>query len=48
MSFFSESAEALAQLLTLARWIQTLLARISGYNMKHAKGLFKVILYLAM
>ncbi|GAB1286773.1 E3 ubiquitin-protein ligase UBR1 [Apodemus speciosus] len=34
----SENAEALAQLLTLARWIQTVLARISGYNMKHAKG----------
>nr|XP_042132993.1 E3 ubiquitin-protein ligase UBR1 [Peromyscus maniculatus bairdii] len=34
----SENAEALSQLLTLARWIQTVLARISGYNMKHAKG----------
>ncbi|XP_021495068.1 E3 ubiquitin-protein ligase UBR1 isoform X1 [Meriones unguiculatus] len=34
----SENAEALAQLLTLARWIQTVLARISGYKMKHAKG----------
>lgn len=34
----SENAEALAQLLTLAQWIQTVLARISGYNMKHAKG----------
>ncbi|XP_052039314.1 E3 ubiquitin-protein ligase UBR1 isoform X2 [Apodemus sylvaticus] len=34
----SENAEALAQLLTLARWIQTVLARISGYNLKHAKG----------
>nr|XP_004660942.1 E3 ubiquitin-protein ligase UBR1 isoform X1 [Jaculus jaculus] len=34
----SENAEALAQLLTLARWIQTVLARISGYNMKHTKG----------
>jgi E3 ubiquitin-protein ligase UBR1 len=34
----SENAEALAQLLTLAQWIQTVLARISGYNMKHTKG----------
>ncbi|KAH0503276.1 E3 ubiquitin-protein ligase UBR1, partial [Microtus ochrogaster] len=34
----SENAEALAQLLTLARWIQTVLARISGYKMKHSKG----------
>ncbi|KAL1785370.1 E3 ubiquitin-protein ligase UBR1 [Sigmodon hispidus] len=34
----SENAEALVQLLTLARWIQTVLARISGYNVKHAKG----------
>lgn len=34
----SENAEALAQLLTLARWIPTVLARISGYNIKHAKG----------
>uniref|UniRef100_A0A8C6RL83 E3 ubiquitin-protein ligase n=1 Tax=Nannospalax galili TaxID=1026970 RepID=A0A8C6RL83_NANGA len=33
-----ENAEALAQFLTLAQWIQTVLARISGYNMKHAKG----------
>uniref|UniRef100_A0A452U1Q2 E3 ubiquitin-protein ligase n=1 Tax=Ursus maritimus TaxID=29073 RepID=A0A452U1Q2_URSMA len=44
----SENAEALAQLLTLAQWIQTVLARISGYNMKHAKGLLKIILYLAV
>uniref|UniRef100_A0A8C0XLZ1 E3 ubiquitin-protein ligase n=1 Tax=Castor canadensis TaxID=51338 RepID=A0A8C0XLZ1_CASCN len=42
----SENAEALAQLLTLAQWIQTVLARISGYNMKHTKGLLKFILYL--
>ncbi|XP_036101829.1 E3 ubiquitin-protein ligase UBR1 isoform X8 [Molossus molossus] len=34
----SENAEALAQLLTLARWIPTVLARISGYNIKHTKG----------
>ncbi|KAK2500010.1 hypothetical protein MC885_010340 [Smutsia gigantea] len=39
----SESAEALAQLLTLERWMQTLLARISGYNMKHAKGEHSII-----
>ncbi|KAB1277143.1 E3 ubiquitin-protein ligase UBR1 [Camelus dromedarius] len=34
----SENTEVLAQHLTLARWIQTVLARITGYNMKHAKG----------
>uniref|UniRef100_A0A2K6EIX3 E3 ubiquitin-protein ligase n=1 Tax=Propithecus coquereli TaxID=379532 RepID=A0A2K6EIX3_PROCO len=34
----SENAEALAQLLPLARWIQTVLTRISGYNIRHAKG----------
>lgn len=44
--FFSEDAEALAQLLTLAQWIQTVLARISGYNMKHAKGLLKIYFML--
>ncbi|KAB1277145.1 E3 ubiquitin-protein ligase UBR1 [Camelus dromedarius] len=44
----SENTEVLAQHLTLARWIQTVLARITGYNMKHAKGLLKIILYLAV
>uniref|UniRef100_A0A8C4M5C4 E3 ubiquitin-protein ligase n=1 Tax=Equus asinus asinus TaxID=83772 RepID=A0A8C4M5C4_EQUAS len=33
-----KDAEAVAQHMTLARWIHTILARISGYNMKHAKG----------
>ena len=47
ISIFSENTEPLAQLLTLERWIQTVLARITGYNMKHVKGLLKIILYLA-
>lgn len=34
--------------MTLARWIHTILARISGYNMKHAKGLLKITFYLAV
>uniref|UniRef100_A0A8C7BK94 E3 ubiquitin-protein ligase n=1 Tax=Neovison vison TaxID=452646 RepID=A0A8C7BK94_NEOVI len=34
----SENTEAVGQLLTLEQWIQTVLARISGYNMKHARG----------
>uniref|UniRef100_A0A803YPZ6 E3 ubiquitin-protein ligase n=1 Tax=Meleagris gallopavo TaxID=9103 RepID=A0A803YPZ6_MELGA len=35
----SEDAEAVAQILSLARWLETIIVRISGYNVKNAKGL---------
>ncbi|NWX32433.1 UBR1 ligase, partial [Notiomystis cincta] len=34
----SEDAEAVAQILSLARWLEIVTARISGYNVKNAKG----------
>ncbi|XP_032917905.1 E3 ubiquitin-protein ligase UBR1 isoform X1 [Catharus ustulatus] len=34
----SEDAEAVAQILSLARWLEIVTARISGYSMKNAKG----------
>ncbi|XP_074145507.1 E3 ubiquitin-protein ligase UBR1 isoform X1 [Sminthopsis crassicaudata] len=34
----SENAEAVAQLLSLSRWIETVMAQISGYTVKNAKG----------
>ncbi|OPJ82999.1 E3 ubiquitin-protein ligase UBR1 isoform B [Patagioenas fasciata monilis] len=34
----SEDAEAVAQILSLARWLEIIIARISGYSVKNAKG----------
>ncbi|RMC00510.1 hypothetical protein DUI87_23124 [Hirundo rustica rustica] len=34
----SEDAEAVAQILSLARWLEIVTVRISGYSMKNAKG----------
>ncbi|XP_064318493.1 E3 ubiquitin-protein ligase UBR1 isoform X2 [Phalacrocorax carbo] len=34
----SEDAEAVAQILSLARWLEIIIVRISGYSVKNAKG----------
>uniref|UniRef100_A0A8C4XR57 E3 ubiquitin-protein ligase n=1 Tax=Falco tinnunculus TaxID=100819 RepID=A0A8C4XR57_FALTI len=34
----SEDAEAVAQILSLARWMEIIIVRISGYSVKNAKG----------
>ncbi|KAF4787924.1 ubiquitin protein ligase E3 component n-recognin 1 [Turdus rufiventris] len=34
----SEDAEAVAQILSLARWLEIVTTRVSGYSMKNAKG----------
>ncbi|NWW52120.1 UBR1 ligase, partial [Pedionomus torquatus] len=34
----SEDAEAVAQILSLARWLEIITARISGYSLKNTKG----------
>ncbi|XP_050830780.1 E3 ubiquitin-protein ligase UBR1 isoform X4 [Serinus canaria] len=34
----SEDAEAVAQILSLARWLEIVMVRISGYSVKKAKG----------
>ncbi|NXI40148.1 UBR1 ligase, partial [Galbula dea] len=34
----SEDAEAVAQILSLARWLEIVIVRISGYSVKNAKG----------
>ncbi|XP_010224576.1 PREDICTED: E3 ubiquitin-protein ligase UBR1 [Tinamus guttatus] len=34
----SEDAEAVSQILSLARWLEIVTARISGYSVKNAKG----------
>uniref|UniRef100_A0A8C3HHS2 E3 ubiquitin-protein ligase n=1 Tax=Chrysemys picta bellii TaxID=8478 RepID=A0A8C3HHS2_CHRPI len=34
----SEDSEAVAQILTLARWLEIVMARISGYSAKNTKG----------
>ncbi|XP_069714258.1 E3 ubiquitin-protein ligase UBR1 isoform X4 [Phaenicophaeus curvirostris] len=34
----SEDAEAVSQILSLARWLEIIIVRISGYSVKNAKG----------
>ncbi|NXP54782.1 UBR1 ligase, partial [Heliornis fulica] len=43
----SEDAEAVAQILTLAKWLEIIVVRISGYSVKNAKGEKQNLLFFA-